>query len=75
VLSHDQPKIEIGNRAGGNQVIGANTYVRRGHAVDIEAGKIQQFEELPAATVDVAEAKLLAKCIIVNRCSSDRLFL
>jgi hypothetical protein len=33
------------------------------HTVEIEGGKIQQFEELPAATVDVPEAKLQPKIV------------
>jgi len=36
------------------------------HIADLERGKIQELEKFPAATLDVAESKLLAECTIPN---------
>jgi hypothetical protein len=67
MLSHNEAQIEICNSAGRNHIVGASTHIGGSHAIDIEGGKIQQFEQLLAATLNVAEPKFLTQCIVVDR--------
>ena len=67
VDAYDEAEVEVGSGSGGNGVGGVGSGLAGGDAVDVERGFVEEFEEMFASAVGVAEDEFVAEHLVVDR--------
>ena len=66
VDADDEAEIEIGDGGGGDGVGGVGSGLAGRDAVDVEGRQVEEFEEVLAAAVGVAEGEFVAEDLVVD---------
>jgi len=75
VLADHEAKIEIGDGARRNDVVGAGSGIRRAHPVDVQGGEIEEFQEFFASALNTAQGEFLTNGFVIDGRIGDCLFL